>query len=670
MKTFLSKSLFTLCLFGCFNSAFAQLTTSTTPSPTFLVQNILLGPGVTASGITFTGDAGARGSFGGTHNVGFPTGVILATGDISNAIGPNNNTGLFTANGLPGDPDLDMIMSTTTSFDATVLEFDFVAQSDSIKFNYVFASEEYMEYVDTSGFSTINDAFGFFISGPGISGPFSGGAINIALVPGTSLPVTMQNLNLYVNSAYYVDNGDGEGGAPPGATVQYDGMTVPLTALAEVQCGATYHIKLAVADGGDDILDSGVFLEEGSFTSPLIDIHPITNYSIVGANDSTFYEGCGEVCLHFVRSANLSMAETLTLSVSGTATPGVDYPALPSSLTFAVGQDSIVVCIDAVNDFATAGTEGLESIILSISQTIGACGPIISSQTLYLTEFEPFVVAMPNDTTLCNLGGTLTLNSTPSGGVPPYTFSWSNGSTLEDPTVSVATTTTFILTANDACLGSTTDPTPQVVNSVTVTVQTFAPMVLSSEDVITCPGDQTGLSVDVSGGGSPYVYSWTIVAGTDTLIYPNSATPSVSAISGGTYQVEVTDVCGNTETDLVNVFVEQSCALNIPNIVTPDGTGPLVNEFFYIENLEKFPGSTLKIYNRWGNKIYESADYKNNWNGGAHGEGTYYYVLTVPMAGTIQAKANQSSLASKSFKETANDTNRVFAGFFQLSTLK
>jgi len=56
-----------------------------------------------------------------------------------------------------------------------------------------------------------------------------------------------------------------------------------------------------------------------------------------------------------------------------------------------------------------------------------------------------------------------------------------------------------------------------------------------------------------------------------------------------------------------------------------------------VDNLDKFPNSKLTIYNRWGNKIYENANYDNRWNGSKYADGTYYYVLTVPSSGQIMA---------------------------------
>jgi hypothetical protein len=109
----------------------------------------------------------------------------------------------------------------------------------------------------------------------------------------------------------------------PGASIQYDGFTVPLTAIAPVQCGSTYHIKIAIADAGDGSWDSGVFLEAGSFTSVGVQIIPEISYG--GANDSTLYEGCGNACIYFVRTSNIAVQDTINITIGGTAVNGTDY---------------------------------------------------------------------------------------------------------------------------------------------------------------------------------------------------------------------------------------------------------------------------------------------------------------------------------------------------------
>ena len=119
-----------------------------------------------------------------------------------NVTGQNNNPGAGTANGWPGDFDLEAIPGVGGTFDACVLEFDVFSPGDSLKFDYSFGSEEYLEYVDV-----MNDVFAFWISGPGYATP-----TNIALIPGTPIPVTINNLNNADFPMYYIFNGTGLGG--------------------------------------------------------------------------------------------------------------------------------------------------------------------------------------------------------------------------------------------------------------------------------------------------------------------------------------------------------------------------------------------------------------------------------------------------------------------------
>lgn len=257
---------------------------SNTNDPEYLVEEILLGGGVTVMNVMYNGNENSMGTFNytpsmqpGIPDMGIETGLILTSGSIQNAVGPNTFSGATTDNGLPGDADLDGLIPGYQTFDATVIEFDFIPFFDNISFRYVFASEEYQEYVC----SDFNDVFGFFASGPGIGNGVD--PVNIALVPGTTDPVAINSVNdgcwAAWNSGpgpydcsqlennmypqYYVDN-DIEGSPD----IEYDGMTTVFTAqLSDLQPCQVYHIKLAVGDAGDEILDSGIFLEGGSFSS-------------------------------------------------------------------------------------------------------------------------------------------------------------------------------------------------------------------------------------------------------------------------------------------------------------------------------------------------------------------------------------------------------------------
>ena len=206
-----------MALFGLLTTGVqAQLILNGSLTPADCVQNILLGNGIVATNITFNGQPGTQlnpqiGGFNGTLcNIGMAGGVILATGSINNATGPNNSGSASEGGGTNlGDPDVLAVSQITNPNimdvnDAAILEFDFVPQGDSLSFDFIFASDEYLEFVNS-----VNDAFGFFISGPGISGPFTNNAANIALIPGTSQPVTIDDVNNVVNSQYYVVNGDG-----------------------------------------------------------------------------------------------------------------------------------------------------------------------------------------------------------------------------------------------------------------------------------------------------------------------------------------------------------------------------------------------------------------------------------------------------------------------------
>jgi hypothetical protein len=656
-----------LTAIAAMSTAQAQLVVN--PATSTQVVDTLLGTGVTASGITYSGYSYSTGTFNGTlSNIGFNAGALLCTGDINMAPGPNAGGSTTLGGSLVTctDPELNAI-STTTLYDGAILEFDFVPMSDTIKFRYVFASEEYPEYVC----SNFNDVFGFFLSGPNpAGGTYSN--LNIATIPGSGgLPVAINTVNPGVTGTFGVPGGcaslaysslyfDNE--TPPGATVEFDGFTLPMTAMAAVNCGQTYHIKLAIADAGDGSYDSGVFLEAGSFSSQAVSIVPEISYG--GANDSTLYEGCGLACVYFIRTSNLAQADTIDVTIGGSAVNGVDYNTgvagvpLPTQLYFAPGQDSISYCINAVSDGVA---EGLDTINLAIIQT-GICVSTSTYATIYLNEYQPLTLSM-TDTTLCNFGGTVVLNAAVTGGVEPFTYSWSSGlPNTPNPTVTVASTTTYTVTVNDACT-SAVDPTPAVTDSVTVTVATFAPMVADAgADIIACEGDQMNLFVNISGGGAPYIYAWSELLGSDSLSSQNTQATSSTAILGGTYMVTVTDVCGNTQSDQVSVEV-QNCILNIPNVITPDGHGPTANEMFYIDNLDKFPGSGLQIFNRWGNKIYESDAYTNNWTGNSEVDGVYYYILTVPLAKNTLATANPSP----SYKESKADDQKIFAGFFQIS---
>jgi hypothetical protein len=239
-----------LCAFSA--GAFAMgITAMTTGSD---LAQTLVGSGVTISNVTYTGSTLASGTFtgGAAAGITIDSGIVLTSGYASNLDGTSNTSDAITGNlALGGDTDLDALIPGYTTYDATVLGFDFVSTGSAVYFNYVFGSDEYNEWVGSS----FNDVFGFFFNGS-----------NIALIPTTTTAVSINNVNNGSNAGYYNDN-DPSNGIPTPFAFEYDGFTDAFTATATgLTPGDTYHIDLKIADAGDHVLDSGVFLQAGSFS--------------------------------------------------------------------------------------------------------------------------------------------------------------------------------------------------------------------------------------------------------------------------------------------------------------------------------------------------------------------------------------------------------------------
>lgn len=264
-----------LLLFGRMSAQFITVD-NTTYTPQQLVADKFIGTQnlscVSISNVTVSGgNLGAgNSSYGyfnkGTSNLGMNEGIILSTGNILAAPGPKTKpVQSATASGWTGDLDLadatGLPMSKLSN--ATFLEFDFKSTlSKKISFRYMFLSEEYYP-----GNYEYSDAFAFLIKKKGSTGPYQ----NIAVVPGTGDPVSVTTINDRDNHKYF----DGfigfysqQNGSNDSAT-NFNGQTKILTAVAEIDPGKEYHIKLVIADEGKNAnsqYDSAVFLEAGSFT--------------------------------------------------------------------------------------------------------------------------------------------------------------------------------------------------------------------------------------------------------------------------------------------------------------------------------------------------------------------------------------------------------------------
>ena len=273
-----------------------QVTGANTPpfTPTNLIQNIFLGEGVEVTNINYTGDPIAVGYFtGGQTAVGIDRGIVLTSGraaGTNTAFGAADDGSDFASNANSGgavEPNLGTLVNVPLE-DVAVYTISFIPTSDTLRFRYCFASEEYPEFAC----STFNDVFGFFIQGPGYPVP-----TNIAIIPGTNLPVTINNIHpanaAYPNcnpvNAQYYNNNNNSSMQPV-----YDGFTDVFIAQAIVVPCQEYTIKLAIADASDQVYDSGVFLEAKSFGTGSLRAE-VATVSL----DGTITEGCATGTITF-----------------------------------------------------------------------------------------------------------------------------------------------------------------------------------------------------------------------------------------------------------------------------------------------------------------------------------------------------------------------------------
>ncbi len=254
---FILCSVFFLIISGLSSKISSAMVITPFDNATNLAQTIV-GPGVTVFNVNYIGTPAASGYFSGgiAAGIGIDSGIVLTSGFASNLDGTANTSDSITGdNGLGGYAPLNALVPGLTTYDATVLEFDFVIdKGDSVYFNYVFGSDEYDEWVG----SKYNDVFGFFFNGTAPSD-------NVALIPGTTTPVAINNVNASSYPQYYNDN-DPDIGAP--FPFEYDGFTDVFTvSLTGLTPGTPYHLTLAIADASDYIYDSGVFIQGGSFST-------------------------------------------------------------------------------------------------------------------------------------------------------------------------------------------------------------------------------------------------------------------------------------------------------------------------------------------------------------------------------------------------------------------
>lgn len=661
--------------------SFGQLQVTQNLTPAQLVSQVLIGYGVTVSNVTYTGDLQAIGKFanGGTTNIGLLSGVLMTTGKASIAIGPNSSTSAGFDNSGTSDPQLASLISATIH-DAAVLEFDFVPIADTVKFRYVFGSDEYPEFANSS----YNDVFGFFITGPNPNGG-NYTNLNMATLPNSTTPVSINNVNAANNSSYYIDNSNGY-------TIEYDAFTVVLEAWTVVTPCMTYHFKAAIGDAGDGVYDSGVFLEAGSFSTNAVQVS--TDFTIPGAIQKCI-EGCNDAEIKVQLPKILPYPYTVYIDTMwGTATNGVDFPFIPDSIVVPAGQQQASLFITPLVDNINEGQENWNMIFQTSPCTMDTVTiPLIDYTPIELTKHQ-------NDTMVCS--DSLLLSIYPTNGWPnSYAYSYTPSASVNISGTSNSwamppQTTQYIIGISDS------SGCPTVYDTINVEVN---PKVLTSFIPDVFQGCEP-LDVVFSDMSSPNIVDWKWKFGDgDTSNLQNPP----HTYSAGKYDVTLTAIAASgckgelTVTNLINAwplpnanfylnpavttvemptigFVNTSqggnswlwkfgdgtnstdenpshtypgdgefpvwliatsdkgCVdsvlynatvivdeIEVPNVITPNGDGH--NDKFVIKNIDKLESSYLRIYNRWGTLIYSSKNYNNEWDGDGAADGVYYWHL-------------------------------------------
>ena len=507
---------------------------------------------------------------------------VQATAGLSYTSGPDTSnllTKILSNLGMP---------TTTPLYDLASVTFSFVAPGDSVKFDYIFASQEYLNFTC----SQYNDVFGFFLIGEGINGApiynsnatLNTDTVNIALIPGTNIPVAINtinsgsppnssyclqaNPNYVANSVFFNSNPFTNVISGPGyadSIVNFSGYTDVFKAQASVECGRSYTIIMQIADASDGNYNSAVFIGARSFELPTISLSQAWNKGN-SFNDSTMVEGCSPSWLYLERQGAVFDTMVVDFNILGTATPGVDYTPFPSSVTLLPGVTRDSILIWAYEDGLAETQETVEVVMQ----------PVTTNCAVYPAQYKTFLirdkvevtveasVAQGNDTLQCP-GQQSTLLGTFTAGEGTTTGWWgtdtAGGVQL---TVNPLSTQTYYFYGIDECMDTA------VVDSVTVYVSPYDSVMTYSDTTWICPGESVEIQAKARFGTRPYTITWT-GGPTDSLW-------TVTPVNSRWYPFKVVDQCGFITRD--SVWVGVAPVPGAAFTYLPNPSNPLNVQFF------------------------------------------------------------------------------------------
>lgn len=576
-----------------------------------LVGNVLVGDGIQTQNIKYTGHSRAMALFenGDRTDLGLDKGIILGTGIASKAKGPNNVSNHSDSLGWPGDKVLESIAGYKTR-DAAILQFDFKPQTEAIEFKYIFSSEEYIKYVD-KGF---NDVFGFFISGPGITGEQ-----NVALIPGSNLEVSIDNVNHKRNTDYFILNDDS--GSNRYKYLQHNGQTVVLKANLNLQPCQWYTIKLAISDVGDAALDSWVFIGSKSFK----------HKTDIG-KDTAF---CSENFLqtldagHPGRKVLWSTGErTQQIQVSGYGTYWVEVftecgsfkdevNILPAIRPIDLGNDTLI-CGNEVDRVLEIKDRVFDKYLWSTGDTtptirvkqsgeywlkVGRDG-CFTEDTIEIQDIPIPEFSLGNDTLIC---GDIDISLKPN--ISADDFTWFDGSKIGIKKITEPGQ--YWLRADKGVC--------HFIDTIEVTNLRDFDVDIGPPTLTYCEQRNVRLSTQIN-DTSIYSVRWNT----------GDEVGAITVNESGLYSVIVTDkVCGYRSSDECELnFLSEGLRYYVPNAFTPNGDGlnETIGPVFMLSDAEDY---LFAIYDRWGEKVFETTHYGDRWDGTVNGkpapEGVYMW---------------------------------------------
>ncbi len=638
-----------------FSTASAQyITTDESRTPLQLIEDVLLNSGcasisnVSVSGGNFTSGEKSWGYFNGVGtSFPFEEGVILSTGKIINARGPND----FISDdgggmGWGGDNDLNQALNINNSLNATVLEFDFIPVGNHISFDYIFSSEEY----HGTATCTYSDGFAFLLKEIG-----SPTYQNLALIPNTNIPVKVTTVHPTIpggcpaqNEQYF----DAFNGLEH--PTNFNGQTKVLTAKANVTPGQTYHIKLVIADEGNYRYDSAIFLKGSSFSTG-IDLgadRTFANQNPICSNESITLNGATTGVLSYQwyfdgnpipgetnstltlnppynSTQNGTYSVTLTFSPTCISTSEIDLDFAPE---LTIGQTSYTFCdTDAVQDGITTVT--LSDIVPTLFLNLPSNYQVnfYNSPTSTTPLSNSFLLTTPYQQTIY----AKISNNNCYNGIPVILNINTFNNTITDENVAICSNVPTTLTA-DAGYQSYLWNTGETTSSIQVAnagiynvvientngctkVKTFtvtASEIATIENIIISGfNENSSAEIVISGNG---VYQFSI----DGVNYQNS--PVFTNLTGLVYTAFVKNGCGTVQKEFY--------LIQIPKFFTPNGDG--INDIWYIKGIRPMTpnvNSIVSIFNRYGKLLTQFPAFANGWDGTYNGRqmlaDDYWFVI-------------------------------------------